>query len=68
FSWTVVFSKQVCHDCRIAPICGGGCVQKAFEKRYEGNECIYGYSEKDIDDIIVSRFDYKFPILKALKE
>lgn len=58
------FSKQVCHECRIAPICGGGCVQKAYEKRNAGNECIYGYSEKDIDDIVVNRFDYSFPILK----
>lgn len=55
------FSKAVCHDCRIAPICGGGCAQKAFEYKDE-ERCIYGYGEKDIDDVVLKRFDYMYSI------
>lgn len=53
------FSKPICHTCRIAPICGGGCRQRAIEAS-ESETCIFGYSEKDKDDIILDIFDYTF--------
>lgn len=51
------FSKPVCHSCRIAPICGGGCSQRALESN-NSNLCIYSYSEIDIDQIILNRFEF----------
>lgn len=53
------FSKSVCRKCRIAPICGGGCKQKAFEAR-NTPECTMGYSEADIDGIIIDLLEYRF--------
>lgn len=53
------FSKPVCHTCRIAPLCGGGCCQRALESHKE-NLCIYSYSETDIDQIILNRFEFMF--------
>ena len=56
---TSKYSKPVCHNCRIAPLCGGGCRQKAIED-IDNNQCTLYYSEKDIDQIILSRFEYSF--------
>lgn len=50
------FSKPVCQICRIAPLCGGGCKQRAYESR-DDNSCTYGYSESDKDKIILNIFD-----------
>lgn len=51
--------KEICKKCRIAPICGGGCRQKAYEALdYEG--CSMGYSEDDIDNRILDIFEYEF--------
>lgn len=53
------FSKDTCHTCRISPLCGGGCCQRALES--EGTAgCIYGYSEDDMDKIIMNIFEYYF--------
>lgn len=53
------FSKPVCHKCRIAPLCAGGCCQRAIESN-NGDSCIYAYSEADIDQIILNRFEFMF--------
>lgn len=53
------FSKSSCHKCRIAPLCGGGCCQRAHESKY-GEQCMYSYSESDIDQIIYNRFEFMF--------
>lgn len=53
------FSKSCCHACRIAPLCGGGCCQRAHESEY-GEQCMYSYSESDIDQIIYNRFEFMF--------
>lgn len=52
------FSKTVCHTCRIAPLCAGGCCQQAVE--HTDDECIYGYTSDDIDAIVADRFEYLF--------
>lgn len=53
------FSRAICHRCRIAPICGGGCTQLSLEaKDTEG--CPRGLSEADIDKLILDRFDFMF--------
>lgn len=52
-------SKEICKNCRIAPICGGGCRQKALEAfHYEC--CTMGYSEDDIDNKILDIFEHEF--------
>lgn len=49
------FRKTVCRTCRIAPICGGGCRTKCLEMEYH-DKCNMGYSEDDIDNLILDRF------------
>lgn len=50
------FIRKVCYECRIAPLCGGGCRQQAME--HHGDErCLYGYTDDDIDGIILNRFE-----------
>lgn len=52
-------SKPICECCRIAPICGGGCKQRAYESNeFEG--CTMGYSDTDIDNKILDIFEYEF--------
>lgn len=52
-------SKTICQKCRIAPLCGGGCKQRAYESLdYEG--CTLNYSEEDIDNMIMDIFEYSF--------
>lgn len=40
-------SKAICQTCRIAPLCGGGCKQKALESP-ASEECTMGYTEEDM--------------------
>lgn len=50
------FDKEVCHICRIAPICGGGCRQKNIET--SGSDfCVRNYSEEDKDKVVIDRFE-----------
>lgn len=51
--------KAICKNCRIAPICGGGCRQKASEA-FDYESCTMGYSEEDIDNKILDIFEYEF--------
>jgi len=53
------FSKTICKTCRIAPLCGGGCCQRAMEAS-DKDICIYNYSEKDKDDIVLDIFERCF--------
>ena len=57
--WNCKFIKKVCHKCRIAPLCGGGCRQQAME-HYDSEQCIYGYTEEDKDYIVLNRFENLF--------
>lgn len=53
------FVKTVCHRCRIAPLCGGGCRTQAIE-HFNENGCIYRYSDEDIDSFIIERFEERY--------
>lgn len=53
------FSKSICKSCRIAPLCGGGCKQRAYEGRVMGT-CTFNYSEEDKDNIIFSIFEHSY--------
>ena len=54
---TSKFNRPICHNCRIAPLCGGGCSQQAMENLF-ANECLYHYTKQDIDNIILNRFEF----------
>lgn len=55
---TSKYSKPVCKECRIAPLCGGGCKQRASESKTEA--CTMGYSEDDMDNIVLKIFEHSF--------
>ncbi|MDE5887032.1 MAG: radical SAM protein [Muribaculaceae bacterium] len=52
-------SKEVCRTCRIAPICGGGCKQRAVEDM-DNEECTMRYTESQINDIVLDIFEHSF--------
>ncbi|MEJ8769260.1 radical SAM/SPASM domain-containing protein [Prevotella sp. HCN-7019] len=55
------FNKKVCKECRIFPICGGGCAQLSME---EINDiCPKKRSELEKDNIILDRF-YKYVVVR----
>ncbi len=58
------FSKPICHTCRIAPLCGGGCKQRALES-INTPGCPMGYTEDAKDNIILDLFEYTYGINNA---
>lgn len=53
------FQKEVCHECRIAPLCGGGCRTKCTEHSNHG-QCNLGLTAESIDEMILERFEERF--------
>lgn len=53
---TARFKKVICHTCRIAPLCGGGCRQNAYDS-FNSPSCTRGYSEKDKDAQVLNLID-----------
>lgn len=53
------FSKKICHECSIAPICGGGCRTRCIETS-DVNSCNLGYTREDIENLILERFEDRF--------
>ena len=51
------FSKALCRTCRIASICGGGCIQRSYESR-DTDKCTLGYSEEDKDNAVINILDW----------
>lgn len=54
-------SKEICKSCRIAPLCGGGCKQRAIEDPRDGH-CTMNYTEELKDKIILDIFEHAFRI------
>ena len=50
-------SKQICRNCRIAPLCGGTCAQRILENPNE-NECTRKLSDEAKDRIVLEHFYY----------
>jgi uncharacterized protein len=51
----IKFKNAPCRECRILPLCGGGCTQAALES--EGTDyCVYGFDEEAKTQTIVNRF------------
>lgn len=57
------FIKDSCKQCSIAPLCCGGCRQKAIETA-DIKECVMGYNEEQKAEIVKDRFYTQF-VLKA---
>lgn len=53
------FSKEICYFCRIAPICGGGCKQRAIES-HDPVGCHFGYTDQEKDKMILDIFEHSF--------
>lgn len=49
------FKNEFCNNCRIQPICNGGCSQKNLQG-VSKDFCILGFDEAKIDQIIKDRF------------
>ena len=49
------FTKPICHDCRVAPLCGGSCSQKHLEC-LENQSCLLNYSELDKTKVVINKF------------
>lgn len=52
-------AKAVCKTCRIAPLCGGGCKQRAMEG-LDTEGCTFHYSEEKMDKFILDIFEHSF--------
>lgn len=51
------FTKEVCHSCRIAPLCGGTCTQRILDSG-NVNRCLRGLTEEGKDRIVLNKFYY----------
>lgn len=50
------FKNKPCLECRLLPICNGGCSQHAL--RHEGEDyCIFNFDEKKKDESVLSKLD-----------
>ena len=49
------FKNKPCMDCRILPLCGGGCTQQALEHG-DQEYCVHNFDEEEKTRIIVNRF------------
>jgi len=52
------FKNPPCLECRLLPICNGGCSQHAYENldNNKGGYCVYGFDEYKKDAMILERF------------
>lgn len=53
----IKYKRTICRNCRIAPICGGGCRQKAMET-LDVQGCLHAFTKEDIDKMILDRFEF----------
>lgn len=51
------FKNKPCLECRLLPICNGGCAQKALE--YQDNDyCIFDFDENKKDTAVIEKLQY----------
>ena len=51
------FNNAPCLECRLLPICNGGCSQHAYENLgKENGYCVFGFDEQKKDALILERF------------
>lgn len=49
------FNNPPCRECRILPLCGGGCSQQALEHE-DVDYCVYNFDEEQKTQAIVNKF------------
>lgn len=54
------FANETCLNCRIAPLCKGGCAQTRMDYEGKKNYCLYDQNEKAKDKVILDRFEELF--------
>lgn len=52
------YQSKVCETCKFFPICIQGCSQNVYE-RLSYNECLMGYTNSEVSDMIETRVEYK---------
>jgi len=57
------YGNDICHACKIFPICHGGCSQDKLESKGL-QRCIRNYTDSDIDEIIYGRLQYLLNYVK----
>ncbi|MEL6135330.1 MAG: radical SAM protein [Bacteroidota bacterium] len=63
----IKFKNKPCLECRILPLCNGGCSQQALEHLAKGQEyCIWENSGVAKDQLIISRFKQHMEHLQTL--
>ncbi|MEO1418186.1 MAG: radical SAM protein [Bacteroidota bacterium] len=64
----IKFKNKPCLECRLLPLCNGGCSQQALEHLAVGKEyCIWEDSGISKDQLIISRFKQKMEHLQLLE-
>lgn len=54
------FNNKPCLNCRIMPLCNGGCSQHALDHLGVDEYCVYSFDEKEKDKIVTLKFEEKF--------
>ena len=51
--------NPLCHQCRIAPLCGGGCSRYILDKEAVGHSsyCVFNHNDSEIDEFIVNHVE-----------
>lgn len=51
--------NPLCHQCRIAPLCGGGCSRYILDKEAVGqfSYCVFNHNDSEIDEFIVNHVE-----------
>lgn len=53
------FNRKACYECRIAPLCGGGCRRKSMETAGQ-EKCFMYRNEKQKDRMVYNRFVHRY--------
>ncbi|MEM9916713.1 MAG: radical SAM protein [Bacteroidota bacterium] len=54
---TAKFHNAPCFECKLMPICNGGCSQHAYEHLDKKEDyCVFGFNEHKKDELILERF------------
>lgn len=48
------FKNPLCHQCRIAPLCGSGCSRYILEKeKFQKPYCVFNHKKEEIDEFVI---------------
>jgi uncharacterized protein len=61
------FNNKPCLECRILPLCNGGCSQHAVDNLGKAEYCVNNFDEKQKDKIIIGKFEQTLLANEKLK-